>query len=296
MVRQYRRTELGDLSPVMSPSETEQAAAAGTAMQFHVRVVSGRAGGPCRSVAKRAASGTYSPLVAGGRSFRAGGGSSTGGSVAASQMDVTLAVTDATTVEDLARAIEQAQHEQREDGAGFACAAVFRGGEPLQFTQRVRRVLESGASVMAYGAADTSCNGGGGGWSSSDSDGDSAVIDYAQASGSGCVFVPLTESLALGEAGPRVSKAVSTAAASVSNVDMTRVGQLIARAALKVRFINVLVTPALLRAFLGFCALPSELALESLLFVLDVERFRHVQPSMARLLANYIYLSYIAPQ
>ncbi|KAJ2838642.1 hypothetical protein FBU31_000877, partial [Coemansia sp. 'formosensis'] len=44
-----------------------------------------------------------------------------------------------------------------------------------------------------------------------------------------------------------------------------------------------------------FCALPSELALESLLFVLDVERFRHVQPSMARLLANYIYLSYVAP-
>ncbi|KAJ2681393.1 hypothetical protein H4R19_007350, partial [Coemansia spiralis] len=45
---------------------------------------------------------------------------------------------------------------------------------------------------------------------------------------------------------------------------------------------------------MGFCALPSELALESLLFVLDVERFWHVQPSMARLLANYIYLSYIA--
>ncbi|KAJ2716614.1 hypothetical protein H4R19_000546, partial [Coemansia spiralis] len=67
-------------------------------------------------------------------------------------------------------------------------------------------------------------------------------------------------------------------------------------AALKVRFINVLVRPELLRAFMGFCALPSELALESLLFVLDVERFRHVQPSMARLLANYIYLSYIAPQ
>ncbi|KAJ2800297.1 hypothetical protein H4R20_004115 [Coemansia guatemalensis] len=37
------------------------------------------------------------------------------------------------------------------------------------------------------------------------------------------------------------------------------------------------------------------MALESLLFVLDVERFRHVQPSMARLHANYIYLSYIAP-
>ncbi|KAJ2713153.1 hypothetical protein H4R19_002395, partial [Coemansia spiralis] len=64
----------------------------------------------------------------------------------------------------------------------------------------------------------------------------------------------------------------------------------------RTEFINVLVRPELLRAFMGFCALPSELALESLLFVLDVERFRHVQPSMARLLANYIYLSYIAPQ
>ncbi|KAJ2399975.1 hypothetical protein GGI23_002327 [Coemansia sp. RSA 2559] len=70
---------------------------------------------------------------------------------------------------------------------------------------------------------------------------------------------------------------------------------LVSRAPLKARFINVLVNPTLLRAFLEFCALPSELALESLLFVLDVERFRHVQPSMARLLANYIYLSYIAP-
>ncbi|KAJ1765978.1 hypothetical protein LPJ74_006108 [Coemansia sp. RSA 1843] len=70
---------------------------------------------------------------------------------------------------------------------------------------------------------------------------------------------------------------------------------LVSRAPLKARFINVLVNPTLLRAFLEFCALPSELALEPLLFVLDVERFRHVQPSMARLLANYIYLSYIAP-
>ncbi|KAJ2714050.1 hypothetical protein H4R19_001932 [Coemansia spiralis] len=74
------------------------------------------------------------------------------------------------------------------------------------------------------------------------------------------------------------------------------VGVAIKRAALKVRFINVLVRPELLQAFMGVYALPSELALESLLFVLDVERFRHVQPSMARLLANYIYLSYIAPQ
>ncbi|KAJ2324195.1 hypothetical protein GGH92_010737, partial [Coemansia sp. RSA 2673] len=76
---------------------------------------------------------------------------------------------------------------------------------------------------------------------------------------------------------------------------MSRVGELIALAPLKARFINVLIHPVLLRGFLEFCALPSELALESLLFVLDVERFRHVQPSMARLLANYIFLSYIAP-
>ncbi|KAI7820229.1 hypothetical protein BX661DRAFT_77670 [Kickxella alabastrina] len=76
---------------------------------------------------------------------------------------------------------------------------------------------------------------------------------------------------------------------------MSAVGSLVSQAPLKARFINVLIHPVLLRAFLEFCALPSELALESLLFVLDVERFRHVQPSMARLLANYIYLSYIAP-
>ncbi|KAJ2738480.1 hypothetical protein GGI20_006268, partial [Coemansia sp. BCRC 34301] len=75
---------------------------------------------------------------------------------------------------------------------------------------------------------------------------------------------------------------------------MSRVGELVARAPLKARFINVLIHAELLRGFLEFCALPSELALESLLFVLDVERFRHVQPSMARLLANYIYLSYVA--
>ncbi|KAJ1933323.1 hypothetical protein FBU59_006065, partial [Linderina macrospora] len=82
---------------------------------------------------------------------------------------------------------------------------------------------------------------------------------------------------------------------TLSNIDMTRVGDLVAQAPLKARFINTLTHPVPLRAFLEFCALPSELALESLLFVLDVERFRHVQPSMARLLANYIYLSYVAP-
>ncbi|KAJ1989335.1 hypothetical protein EDC05_004729 [Coemansia umbellata] len=76
---------------------------------------------------------------------------------------------------------------------------------------------------------------------------------------------------------------------------MMKCADLVSKAPLKARFINILITPALLRAFLGFCALPSELALESLLFVLDVERFRHAPPSMARLLANYIYLSYIAP-
>ncbi|KAJ2720960.1 hypothetical protein GGI07_004273, partial [Coemansia sp. Benny D115] len=82
---------------------------------------------------------------------------------------------------------------------------------------------------------------------------------------------------------------------TVSSVNMARVGSLISQAPLKARFINVLIHPNLLRYFIEFCALPSELALEPLLFILDVERFRHVQPSMARLLANYIYLSYIAP-
>ncbi|KAJ1822488.1 hypothetical protein LPJ75_000405 [Coemansia sp. RSA 2598] len=82
---------------------------------------------------------------------------------------------------------------------------------------------------------------------------------------------------------------------TLGSASMRAVGELISQAPLKARFINVLIHPTLLRAFLEFCALPSELALESLLFVLDVERFRHVQPSMARLLANYIYLSYVAP-
>ncbi|KAJ1726519.1 hypothetical protein LPJ61_005131, partial [Coemansia biformis] len=125
-------------------------------------------------------------------------------------------------------------------------------------------------------------------------DDDGAVIDYAQNTGSGCLFVPLTEELAA-EANKRFSGA-AVSVMSVGNVDMSLVTKLISRAPLKARFINVLIRPELLRAFMGFCALPSELALESLLFVLDVERFRHVQPSMARLLANYIYLSYIAPQ
>ncbi|KAJ2692306.1 hypothetical protein H4R19_006179, partial [Coemansia spiralis] len=289
MVRQYCRPEVSTLAPFL------ESAAGTTTMQFRVRVVSGLAGGPRGSVAQRAASGTYSPLVMGGRTCSNSGSS---GGAAAGQMDVALAVTDATTVEDLARAIEQTQR-RRAGGRGFACAALFRGAAPLQFAERVHGVLESGAAVLAYGSADSSNSSnsssktGGGGWSGSDSDDDCAVIGYAQTGGSGCVFVPLTEDLVEEE---EDYEEEASKRASVGNVDMSRVGQLISRAALKVRFINVLVRPELLRAFMGFCALPSELALESLLFVLDVERFRHVQPSMARLLANYIYLSYIAPQ
>ncbi|KAJ1673295.1 hypothetical protein EV182_005514, partial [Spiromyces aspiralis] len=76
---------------------------------------------------------------------------------------------------------------------------------------------------------------------------------------------------------------------------MAEVNRLVSCAPLTTRFINILNHPYILRAFIDFCALPSELALESLLFCMDVERFRHVQPNMARLLANYIYLTYLAP-
>ncbi|KAJ1920658.1 hypothetical protein H4219_001217 [Mycoemilia scoparia] len=84
--------------------------------------------------------------------------------------------------------------------------------------------------------------------------------------------------------------------ADIANVKaMIKVNRLVSCASLTTRFLNILTSPHMLKAFIDFCALPSELALEPLLFCMDVERFRHVQPNMARLLANYIYLTYLAP-
>ncbi|KAJ2076384.1 hypothetical protein H4R24_005725, partial [Coemansia sp. RSA 988] len=243
---------------------------------------------------------------------------------------VSLRVSDTTIIEDLASAIEEA-YSQRVvqdntdcDMVPLACTALFRGrNEPLLFGQHVRDVLESGDTVMVYSNISCDDTDGIATYTPSDSDNDyPVIIDYARNAGSECVFVPLSEETAaaatvtagnastvLASATASVSASVAALASrismkrsshagsvlSVGNIDMSGVGRLISRAPLKARFINVLVNPQLLRPFMSFCALPSEMALESLLFVLDVERFRHVQPSMARLLANYIYLSYIAP-
>ncbi|KAJ1937183.1 hypothetical protein EC988_007965, partial [Linderina pennispora] len=149
--------------------------------------------------------------------------------------------------------------------------ALFKGGRPLQFASRVADVLEAGDVVTAFKT------------------GDIPEIDDDDYS-----YPPAPDKdRHHSQHQRRTSDAISVM--TLSNIDMTRVGDLVAQAPLKARFINTLTHPVPLRAFLEFCALPSELALESLLFVLDVERFRHVQPSMARLLANYIYLSYVAP-
>ncbi|KAJ2303906.1 hypothetical protein IWW55_002687, partial [Coemansia sp. RSA 2706] len=205
------------------------------------------------------ASSVFSPLVVGLPQTSA---------ASAQSFSVTVEQSDA-TVEDLARLIERTH-------APLTCTALFRGRTPLLFGQRVRQVLRPNDTVTVYTGHDDASS-----RSSTSSDG--AVIEYARHAGSACVLLPLPD------------HDVRASAVSIGRVDMARVFAVVARAPLKARFINVLVTPQLLRAFMSFCALPSELALESLLFVLDVERFRHVQPSVARLLANYIYLSYVAP-
>ncbi|KAJ2830712.1 hypothetical protein IWW50_000114, partial [Coemansia erecta] len=194
---------------------------------------------------------------------------------------VAIDVNDMTLVEELARAIEDAMKRE------FVCAALFHGRTPLLFGQRVRDVLRANDSVVVY-TGDESCDS-----VSSHASSDHVIIDFARTAvqrDDECVFVPLSEARM-----PKLRVSSAMSAVSVGRVDMGPVGRVVSCAPLKARFINVLVNPRLLQAFMGFCALPAELALESLLFVLDVERFRHVQPSMARLLANYIYLSYVAP-
>ncbi|KAJ1720809.1 hypothetical protein LPJ53_004597 [Coemansia erecta] len=233
------------------------------------------------------------------------------------RFSVTVAA-DGSTVEDLAHVIESAYSTQRHldatrrrlQGASLAdgprgvapliiCTALFKGRRPLLFGSSVQSVLESGDTVTVY--SDVGCD------DDDDDDGiDAAAINDADDDDDedirmlgGCspasadsadgefLFVPLATLPPT--PGPSGRSSVVAAA-----VDTAAVGRIVSQAPLKARFVNVLVHPALLRAFLEFCALPSELALESLLFVLDVERFRHVQPSMARLLANYIYLTYVA--
>ncbi|KAJ2786597.1 hypothetical protein GGI15_001402 [Coemansia interrupta] len=223
------------------------------------------------------------------------------------RFSVTVAA-DGSTVEDLAHVIESAYSTQRHldatrrrlqggslmDGPrGVApliiCTALFKGRRPLLFGSSVQTVLKSGDTVTVY--SDVGCD------EHDDEDAADDADDENVRMLGGCspasadsadgefLFVPLaTLPPTPGPSGR----------SSVAAVDTAAVGRVVSQAPLKARFVNVLVHPALLRAFLEFCALPSELALESLLFVLDVERFRHVQPSMARLLANYIFLTYVA--
>ncbi|KAJ2731142.1 hypothetical protein IW152_004766, partial [Coemansia sp. BCRC 34962] len=210
-----------------------------------------------------------------------------------------------TTVEDLARAIEATYSSQPLAPGALHCAALFRGDQPLLFGSRVRDVLRENDFVIVYGSIGES----GGNSAShpprrrrSDIGSDAPCLSKRHApptlgpdvSNMSYVSLVAPVSSLLSIAVPSSPTAIA-AHQTLAAADMSRVGELVAQAPLKARFINVLIHPVLLRGFLEFCALPSELALESLLFVLDVERFRHVQPSMARLLANYIYLSYVAP-
>ncbi|KAJ2105747.1 hypothetical protein GGI16_002220, partial [Coemansia sp. S142-1] len=205
-----------------------------------------------------------------------------------------------TTVEDLAREIESTYSNQPLAPGTLHCAALFRGDQPLLFGSRVRDVLRESDLVIVYGSISES------------SDNSAACLLHRRRSDIGsdipCLSKHAPTLVADGNsmsssapASSLLSIAIPSSPAAIAAhqtlaaTDMSRVGELVAQAPLKARFINVLIHPLLLRGFLEFCALPSELALESLLFVLDVERFRHVQPSMARLLANYIYLSYVAP-
>ncbi|KAJ2798569.1 hypothetical protein H4R20_004773 [Coemansia guatemalensis] len=197
------------------------------------------------------------------------------------------------------------------DLAPLACAALFHGrNTPLLFGQRVRDLLESGDTVQVYSNISCDDADGIGIYSHLDSDDEyPVIIDYACNAGGECVFVPLSEETAAATAGNASTSLASANTAimqqsattsvaalvvalaarvsmkhtshtgsvlSVGNIDMSSVGRLVSRAPLKARFINVLVHPPLLRAFMGFCTLPSEMALKSLLYVLDVERFRHV--------------------
>ncbi|KAJ1858877.1 hypothetical protein LPJ76_000635 [Coemansia sp. RSA 638] len=309
MVRQYFRAKSQDASPFLGISECPQGSDTETrdtmrretrqyysqvpvppvpdVSKLHINVRVAQGTGPTRdemrpTTQRSQASSIYSvssgisPLVV---------GLASSGQPPRRAFAVTVDAGEATLVEELARIIENTMHHK------FACVALFRGRTPLLFGQRVRDVLRANDTVVVY-TGDDCCDAGTSQGSSSCSS-DLVIIDFARGAAQQddeCLFVPLSETRM-----PRLRVSSALSAVSVGRVDMGPVGRVVSHAPLKVRFINVLVNPQLLRAFLGFCALPAELALESLLFVLDVERFRHVQPSMARLLANYIYLSYVAP-
>ncbi|KAJ2124017.1 hypothetical protein IW147_002124 [Coemansia sp. RSA 720] len=309
MVRQYFRAKSQDASPFLGISECPQGSDTETrdtmrretrqyysqvpvppvpdVSKLHINVRVAQGTGPTRdemrpTTQRSQASSIYSvssgisPLVV---------GLASSGQPPRRAFAVTVDAGEATLVEELARIIENTMHHR------FACVALFRGRTPLLFGQRVRDVLRANDTVVVY-TGDDCCDAGTSQGSSSCSS-DLVIIDFARGAAQQddeCLFVPLSETRM-----PRLRVSSALSAVSVGRVDMGPVGRVVSHAPLKVRFINVLVNPQLLRAFLGFCALPAELALESLLFVLDVERFRHVQPSMARLLANYIYLSYVAP-
>ncbi|KAJ2646143.1 hypothetical protein IWW40_005623 [Coemansia sp. RSA 1250] len=272
-------------------------------LRLHIRVMAGNAPPPPaqesangRPLTQRSQTSMFStssgisPLVVGT------GGPTMGGSL--NSFVHTFVATDQTTIEDLAREIEAVLQRQTGDMQNvILCTALFRARTPLMFGQRALQVLKSNDQINVYCGDDDLM----GRDSLSSLSSDDVEINYTQNSGSGFIFVPLTEPRHLHlqpqqqqqQQQQRVASGQSKI--SIGRIDMSGVSSVCARAPLKARFINVLVTPPLLRAFMAFCALPSELALEALLFVLDVERFRHAQPSMARLLANYIYLSYIAP-
>ncbi|KAJ2160601.1 hypothetical protein GGF46_002144 [Coemansia sp. RSA 552] len=260
-----------DASPFLGLSEETA-----VPMHLHIRVAASGTQTPAiqAHTSVQSTGSVFSPLVVGWK--RASNG----------QFGVSVG-RETETVEELAATIEEAW--QRRCGEGLAAAALFRGRTPLMFGQRVRDVLVPGDVVTVY-------VGEGGSPAGSDDDNDDdddddegsmdddpVLIDFGPAKHGECALVPLRNA-------DEATATVSTA--PCPSVDVAEVA---GRASLKTRFVNVLVEPRLVRPFMGFCALPSELALESLLFVLDVERFRHVQPSMARLLANYIYLSYVAP-
>ncbi|RKP37816.1 hypothetical protein BJ085DRAFT_30033, partial [Dimargaris cristalligena] len=63
-----------------------------------------------------------------------------------------------------------------------------------------------------------------------------------------------------------------------------------------VRFTNLLTSFSMVGYFLHHCLQVGEFAVESALFWLDVERFRVTQSNVCRLTANYIYITYLAPQ
>ncbi|KAJ1653963.1 hypothetical protein IWQ61_006017, partial [Dispira simplex] len=62
------------------------------------------------------------------------------------------------------------------------------------------------------------------------------------------------------------------------------------------RFHNLLRLPSTAPYFLHYCLQAGEFAVESALFWLDVERFRHTSSNVCRLMASYIYITYLTPQ